>query len=896
MKAGLGHTLRVIHESLRKRDYKTFALHTRNLYVSLKETDNALDECTRIVADAVLKVYNSFNPLPAVEVYNLAEKIFKDSFATALREKLSQDIDLFSEWRKTMVSLARERFSREIRDTIKTDDYQQALSILKKLLHEEGETKEIKNKLPLAGSILGSLVNDQERVDKFMEVLRNNHTSLGLTEEDCDKIEKVRKERFSLVYKSTVENRELEWTRTQSQAARDLKTFLPHANDLSEPTFEDMSRFRKLIQAIVNTAFMPDRESRWTDIILLLSELCPFQVSLTGTQAGVEGRIYEGLGKKARLIIDRIFKQFGEHPRFSETFINYISSSLEERYYKFAIALMGMFQSALFLPFLLDKYRDKKFRSYKPKIANALGKIGHPEASPLLIQELKSVLGARVIDPPRQAQALVIIRALSDILHSQRSSASDMNTILKEVIHCIPSGEQNLEVKAALEFFSESRDELKLGELRDVYVAWGVGALVKGLWSKDPTPTFAKEGERQKTILGHREQIAKSLIAMGRPIVPSIIKAANQQLHLFCGAYMAIGEVLAEIGDDSAVPLLEKMLLNTYVTEEKARSAYEQEYYWDASEGERKPLTRDKITSSLLYALDKIDSPAARKTLQDTMKRLQNKQIPNLGKESSQVLLNANMRIGRETGTSVFPTLGEAAKAEETPENKTAQTEVAYDFETIQELIKVLKKGSLLGLHKNEIRKEKITAIQQLCESKHPDAIHAIFDALNDSDTLVRESALTAVLELLSPQSPKQTIQNVCFEIVQTLDSKPRAQVQETIKKVINKIDLSRPVISEALESAMENMKNRKMHGMLREILDKSMKASAEREQPVAPAAGFPFEESTSDEKAEKEKPEEMNRFVDKLELRRQYMEERRRWIREGKQGPPPEPPPGIRD
>ena len=69
MKQNVGHTLRLIHESLNKRDYKTFGEQTKHLYEVLKETEDPVQEAAHYVSDIVMRVYHNFNPFPAYEIY-----------------------------------------------------------------------------------------------------------------------------------------------------------------------------------------------------------------------------------------------------------------------------------------------------------------------------------------------------------------------------------------------------------------------------------------------------------------------------------------------------------------------------------------------------------------------------------------------------------------------------------------------------------------------------------------------------------------------------------------------------------------------------------------------------------------------------------------------------------
>ena len=76
MNGRIGQTLRRLQESLQKADYKTFIAQSRQLYAFLKDGENPVEECAKVLADIVLKVYYNFTPAPPTWVFKEAEKYY----------------------------------------------------------------------------------------------------------------------------------------------------------------------------------------------------------------------------------------------------------------------------------------------------------------------------------------------------------------------------------------------------------------------------------------------------------------------------------------------------------------------------------------------------------------------------------------------------------------------------------------------------------------------------------------------------------------------------------------------------------------------------------------------------------------------------------------------------
>ncbi|MBI5154086.1 hypothetical protein HZA57_02520 [Candidatus Poribacteria bacterium] len=108
------------------------------------------------------------------------------------------------------------------------------------------------------------------------------------------------------------------------------------------------------------------------------------------------------------------------------------------------------------------------------------------------------------------------------------------------------------------------------------------------------------------------------------------------------------------------------------------------------------------------------------------------------------------------------------------------------------------------------------------------------------------------------------------------------AAMRDAGQKVLREMGPNRPEIRVQIDKFAKALTTTDGKQRLREILQ------------AGPAKKLGVKEVQADNRTEVDSPQGIPDSVNKLELRRQYVEARRAWIAGGKQGPPPEPPPGA--
>jgi hypothetical protein len=300
------------------------------------------------------------------------------------------------------------------------------------------------------------------------------------------------------------------------------------------------------------------------------------------------------------------------------------------------------------------------------------------------------------------------------------------------------------------------------------------------------------------------------------------------------------------------------MLRNTLmVTEEDLQGAYTEEEVFDPETGRLVPLSRDALVGSILGAIRQIGSPEAIDILHRIRQQIELGQVPNFGK----------MTTG---AVSDLPTpVRDSAPARES--EATAQAGPPTEA-----LIADLTRGGFLGLGASKVRERKVVALAELGKRFEVEAIEPMIAALGDKDPMVKASAKTALQAHAAPSAPIQ-VQEVLASLAVDELGNGKSPSRDALLEMLSQVNTTVEPWASRLNHALELNPTG------------AMRAAIAR---LRRGAGGAFE--VAEETGESKSTPKVGGGLDKIGLKKQYLDARRAWIAGGKQGPPPEPPEGL--
>jgi hypothetical protein len=550
---------------------------------------------------------------------------------------------------------------------------------------------------------------------------------------------------------------------------------------------------------------------------------------------------------------------------------------LESAYAAQIVELMGELRTETYEPFFLELWRRKEGKTLRPVLASALGNLASPDSAAMLLEELKEKMSAKVIEPQTVAEGRRLMEALGRILRSQRTTEDLRQIIITRTVDTIPDSEPALVLSAVTEIVGAKPEAL-----HPKHREWAIRGLVAGLFLPDQSTPMHTGPERQSSILGNRQPIVSALRRVGKADPDVLIREIEKRTMTVNGGMIGAAEVLEQMGDDRAAPILEKMLLNSLMLDESKRTEYQKETYWDASEQMRKPLTADMISAPLIHALGTLGGSHAEKVLRDILDRIRNGRIPSPGEETlttlakfvgmpSRHLAHAEHEV--DSGLRDSKVLGLPGLAHQIME---------LDPQEVKQLVKTLTSSYLFsGASKRAAAK--VTALNRLAQITPVEALDATIKCLSDKDPIVRSAAITAVAEFGSPDKPTYQIEQVLEETLKRLDQKD-GDIRATALAVLREMGPKRPEVRRRILDFAKLSDSMELRMRLKEVLEgRSGKGDLDFVPHDKQEGAGSSEEIVT-----------MNAPVSKLDKKREYLEARRLWIQGGKRGDPPAMPPGV--
>jgi len=859
------------------------------------EVERALEEARRHYAEsgasedwsnqAVIKglnhLYTRLVVAPVHECLRQAAETLKPSQAQALRAALEGRIKKTEEWAQTMAALRRERLARELRAAIRgrrLKEAAQRVCDMTELARGDQDKNAVVGHL---ASTLGTLDHAQDKVDKLLEAIQSSPSRFGLSPDQVLALAQARDRQYAHLASMALEGREREFTRALSQAIVDLRSSLTLEMAAGEPTEEETAAFFEELHSILRAVWLAERRDGLTDAIALLVEITPRDPRSVGPAVAGEERLFLSLNPRQRLCAVRALRRLGEIPRIPKWFVQFAESDAARPCLISIVEVMGGVGRREFCDFIVRVWRDNSVADPRFSCIDALGRIEQEAAANLLMRRFAQLLQSRPFDPPKRREAEAISTALGRISRSRDIPSPRRNEIVQEALRRVPASDTQMGLRAAMDFFS-----YKPEELGDDLIVWAAERIVAALWSQDTRHEQARADKGRAALLGFRQQMVDLAVRLGPRAQQPLLKAAEPFSQRFSGAYFALAEILEKIGNQTALPLLKKLVFNAWMASDEAASKYFRETYYDPADGALKPMTRDKVIHALLYAISKACGKPGMAYLVETARQIRAKQLDVPGQESAKLLMDLLLTHGpvvEEEGTGPGELAeGGSASGPAAPDNPFANA-------PIEEAAQALRARYFRPKARRE---KKILAIQEIARQRHAEALDLLADHLTDPDPWIQSAAATALQDFAAPGVRESTQRRLGELLIDRLGGK-KDEERQAARQLLLRLNPRREPFRTQILRAWEM----EPQGALKAELSRLIRASGihgtagsgmGQEMPIAAALDVlsgANAEGAASESAEHAKAASIH------EARRQFYLARKAWIESGKRDSPPKPP-----
>lgn len=873
--------------ALRRGDARTAALYAGQWAngSSAPARDTAIE-----IAKVAGAVYRDLVAEPVHEFVELIDDALPTEMATIVAKAVGRLIAITKTWDEKLRGVQEERFSRDLRDFVRAKNYDAAKENVGHLMRVVAKlgAEAIAQRARYIGTVLGTCVSHPREADTLIAELRKGPEVGPLTGPLLDVMQDAKNESHKQMMTANLSNVENQWVAQLKGVQVEILQALPGKNVMGDPEEADLRDAGDLFRSILRVPLWRKDPTLFVDATMLLVDFTPKPLAAVAKASGVEGRSYAELGFRAKKAVALVLMDIGKIKNFTTAYKDWAATQLGGTYGPAVVQLMGELRSDDFGPYILQLWNTRQYRVLRPMLSVALANLATPDAAWVLIEEYKTVASASVMDANTLSETKRLLEGLGRIVRSPRTTDEVRAQVITRTIDATPAKHLNV-VGIAIAEVAAARPEAMTAEQRK----WALTNLVNILFIPDQSTAHHKGEERAASLLGDRAPIANALKRLGTADIPHLIAEFERHSIKYSGALMGAAEVLQELKDQTAVPLLGRMLLNALLHDDAKSNTYQQETYWDPSSMSRKPLTKDMVCGSLIFAIGTLGGEEATRVLKGVQVKLQSGRIESPGMESMNYLakfLGVGARDAGATATASSASTGGATKKSE-PMDSFGNSEMGagaraaaneLDPGEVRALVKAIT-GSYFLSSAAHRASSKITALARLGQIAPSEAIEPIARNLTDKDAMVRSAAITALAECGSMDRPAYQIDETLNAIVGQLKSKDRLAHQSAIAVLremgMRRVEVRRRVGEFAKEAELPELKIK-----LKELMDEKGVSSAEGRISLDPQAPGKTESSSA--------PAPTN--VHKADLKREYFRKRQEWIAGGKQGDPPQPPPGV--
>lgn len=839
------------------------ALVAGNLEKARAETEEYIggigDENPRMnaIGRMLSEMYREFHIAP---VHGYVDEVvggFPEQIARGIREPVEPDLELTRLWQTRLDEAADERLSNELIEHVKANNSAAVEQGIVSLLKGVPEDKVVQ-RARYIGNTLGGLVHERERAAAIVKAISKAPMKYGIDFGAAIELDQQFQE--SVVQAARRERPVAASARTNlTQAIVELSRTLPARNVMHEAGPEDSTNFDRNVRAIFRCCLMSHGHNKYHEATMLIVEFSPKEVSSTGALAGVEQRLFGTLGRTARAVATKVLAEVGANDLVFKTYFDFAKKNIATSNGKYMAEALGLLKNPGAVPFLVDTLHNRHIPATTETIF-ALGTIADDRAQRALLAELQKLLGVRNLEGSQRREVFALIGALARA--SRQVDAAGKKMILAHVIKALPKNDTELAIRVALSFFTG-----KLEEFDPMLLSWAAKVATMSLWNID-RPELARAA--RTSPLGFRQPLLDTMQRLAPYAMPAINQTALEQAKTYNGAYLAMGEFYAKAGDETALPVLRQLLMNTFLHDDtKPQSAYMKETVLDTATDERSEISRDKVLASLIYAVDKIGGDEAQEILADIFEQIQAGRLPKAGPETSDILVQASMRNKKRAGQALSMPGAQPAGDGAAGASGASQAQVG---ENDLQLLRELEASYLI---QSKRRAKKVSAMAQLAQRKFAAAIPVIVPHLTDKDPIVASAALTSLMDFGSGSSPAPVQSRLHEELFRAMvgsDNALRVKVAEVLKK----INPGRSPLKERLaEFAKQEMP------LPARAIVSSLVASSAPPKIVGAEVGNGGDEDGGGGAKE-------GAAVSQLEKKRMFLLARQEWIRGGKRGQEP--------
>lgn len=834
------------------------------------------------VADALaamlLRLYKDLETTPLVAFAQWLTRHPAQEITKPAMKQVEASLQAMQQWRKTLRDMQEETLAQQIRSRVRGRDVGEAARLAAQFLRR-GPTAKAKVRLcAQLGAVLGSLNADRNRAESVLARVVDHAAKLGLEDAHVQTMRDTFRQTHTNQSLSELSQQETQWNRIHVQAVVQLMRFLPGGQGGAKVTDEQVEKFYQSVHAIMAAYYCDSKLLDFLEVVRLLQEFCPREEGVAGPVAGVEDVAFMRMRPADKLTSVRALRQLGQVEKINGTVLKCAKSDSEPRDLAVLIRFMGGLSSPCFQSFLAEVLKDRKSGKLESVVVESLGRIGDPQSQRLLVERLDRLTKIRVIDPPLERRIAIVIAALGRIARHPKTSEIERNTITLHVFRRLPKN-RNLGFAALQDLCSYKPGSLS-PEVRKLMMQH----LVANLWSQDMASKLQPGDPTQKSEMGFREGLVQILVSAGQENLPLFLEEAEKRSMQFSGAYMAVGEALAKMGDERALPLLETMMGVSLRVDPESIPGHMREVYYDAAQDKHVPLTRDKICLSLLYAIRDACGRKGMAYLRALTSRIKNKELPNPGNESMNFL--AATILGKDNDEVAvagkkdveLPALTEddlVVEGSESLPEQAASSRPRMD-DPLRKLEKDILGRGLLGVK----MPKRISAIQEVAARKEVEGVQALCKALVDDEKVVHMAADTALAQFLN-KDDEQTFRLSVYEVLEAMRKAPDKEIG-VLQKLLVRLGVEEEPLKDILLRFIDTESDERMKMRL--------SATYKMAEDAFIRNGGDFSRSASGAGAAGGGQEHQK----VLQLKRDYFAQRKAWIAGGKQGPPPKPPEGV--